>query len=152
MYLYECNCVCASVGERVHFFSTFGRTVRAHLCVCVCVFLRKSLNCFPIWLSRAGEGRKTSHHKVIDATLYSYFYSLWVMVNSSNPSQRPPLTTTTFLLPPARSNFRNLLNLLPIDFPPEFTLLLKIQRIKRGDTLNTNVDTYTYYRTVVPSD
>lgn len=120
------------------------------ICVCLCVCFSKRLNCFPIWLSRASEGQKTSYHKVIDATLYSYFYSLWVMASASKPLSPP--TTTTFLLPPARPNFRNLQNLQPIDFPPEFTLLLKIQRIKKGDILNTNVDTYTYYHTVVPSN
>lgn len=92
-------------------------------------------------------GHKTSYHKVIDATLFIFLLSLGYG-KLFQPLSTP---TTTFLLPPARLNFRNLMNLLPINFPPEFTLLLKIQRIKKGDTLHTNMDTYTYYQTVAAS-
>lgn len=50
---------------------------------------------------------------------------------------------------PTGQNFRNLLNLLPIDFPPEFTILLKIQRNEKGrHPQHTSVDRYTYYAAV----
>lgn len=44
-----------------------------------------------------------------------------------------------FLLPPSRQSFRNHLNVLPIDFPTDFIISFKIQRIKKGDTLKIHI-------------
>lgn len=126
-------------------FSLLRGIICAQLCVSVSACV--STNCFPIWLSSASDRTPNlipQGHPL--HTLFIFLLSLGYG-NFFQPLSRP--TTTIFLLPPTRLNFRNILNLLPIDFPPEFTLLLKIRSIKKGDTFNTNVDTYRYYHTVV---
>lgn len=101
-----------------------------HIYAQVC--FSKHLKLFSHTAERASDGTQNlipqGHRR---HTLFIFLLSLGYSKLSQTLS---PPTTTTFLLPSTRTNFRNLLNLLPIDFPPEFTLLLKIQRIKKGDT------------------
>lgn len=146
MYLYMNVTVCKCRSEGA-FLSAYGHNMCTAVCECECVRFNKHLNCFPIWLSSASDRTPNlipQGHPL--HTLFIFLLSLGYG-NLFQPLSRP--TTTIFLLPPTRLNFRNILNLLPIDFPPEFTLLLKIQSIKKGDTFNAKVDTYRYYHTVV---
>lgn len=81
-------------------------------------------------------GHKTLNHKVIDSVLY------WGYSNFFQHLSQP--STTIFFLPATRVNSHNILNLLQIDFPPEFTLLLKIQGIKKGNRFHTKANIYRY--------
>lgn len=81
-------------------------------------------------------GHKTLNHKVIDSVLY------WGSSNFFQHLSQP--STTIFFLPATRANSHNILNLLQIDFPPEFTLLLKIQGIRKGDRFHTKANVYRY--------
>lgn len=81
-------------------------------------------------------GHKTLNHKVIDSVLY------WGYSNFFQHLSQP--CRTIFFLPATRVNSRNILNLLQIDFPPEFTLLLKIQGIRKGDRFHTKANIYRY--------
>ena len=94
------------------------------VCACVC------LNFFFLF-SYAKRAKDTKPHTTRSLTPHSIHIFILFGLWQALPTTLAPPTITTFLLPPARLNFRNLLNLLPIDFPPEFTLLLKIQRIKK---------------------
>lgn len=90
-------------------------------------------------------GHKTLKHKVIDSVLYRDYSNFFQHL--SQPS------TTIFFLPATRVNSRNILNLLQIDFPPEFTLLLKIQGIRKGDRFHTNnIYRYTPYLLNMPAE
>lgn len=122
---------CAHVGERESEFPCFLGILYEHIYAGVC--FSKHLKLFS-HTAKQSQRRDTKPHttRSSSTTLYSYF--LLSLGYSKLFQTLSPPTTTTFLLPSTRTNFRNLLNLLPIDFPPEFTLLLKIQRIKKGDT------------------
>ena len=120
--IYPCSCgVCVWSAERTGpIWLPFGADVRIAVCY------NNRLTAFPIWLSQRSEGGKASYHKVKRSKPHSLFIFFLPSSGDIKPLFSPP-----FLLPPARLNFRNLLNLLPIDFPPEFPLLLKIQQRKQ---------------------
>lgn len=123
-YKLYCNTCVTSVVECAFHF-TSGHTVCVYLCVCDWF----SANCFPIWLNTERRRRKTSYHKVRCHTIHILPpLGCGKLIHSLSPPR------ATFLLPPARLTFRNLQNLLPIDFPLEFGLLLKSLMIKKEIT------------------
>lgn len=122
--------------------------------VCVCIFHSQNVIISPLirikymytnslavpvsLISKAVPviGHKTLNHKVMDSLLY------WGYSNFFQHLSQP--STTIFFLPGTRVNSCNILNLLQIDFPPEFTLLLKIQGIRKGDRFHTKANIYRY--------
>ena len=141
MSLYRCNSVWDQVKGR--FFLVMG-TMIVHSCVCVGT---QMLELFHIQLKCTLNRTQNLYHKVINSKIYSYFYSLLRNGSFFQSLSRPGVAI--LLLPPAGSRFRDVLNMPWIDFPSEFTLLLKIQSIKWGDNFNTNVDSCRYCHTVV---
>lgn len=111
LYMNVTVCKCRSEGA---FLSAYGHNMCTAVCECECVRFNKHLNCFPIWLSSASDRTPNlipQGHPL--HTLFIFLLSLGYG-NLFQPLSRP--TTTIFLLPPTRLNFRNILNLLPIDF------------------------------------